>query len=519
MARPGPHAAQRRLVFVALSRFVAISALLLPPNAVGAQKAPLAGLDAYVERAMKEWEIPGLALVVVKGDSVIYTKGYGVADLATGAPVDENTLFAIASTSKAFTAAALGMLVDDGKVRWDDPVSRFLPEFQLKDPWITGNLTVRDLLTHRVGIAREDNLWLSAPFERGEILRRARYLDQVDPFRARYGYNNLMFIAAGEVVGRASGLGWDDFVAERIFAPLGMARSTTRSAVVETRGNVAASHARVDGRVVSAARRRYDNIGGAGAIFSSAHDMGQWLRLQVGGGTYAGTRLLSDSAVAEMRQPQNPLRVDSLSRRLFPDTRFRAYALGWIVQDYRGRTLVHHSGSINYTRTHVGFIPEEGIGFAAMANLTTSDLQMALMYRVLDALLGAPAHDWSAEYLAIAHRGDERSARSRRELEEARLPGTTPSVPLERYAGTYESTLYGQATVRVEGGGLVFAYTSDFTGDLGHWHHDTFRAVWRRADFGRSFVTFSMDERARITALELDGFGTFRRVERQGAGS
>ncbi|MDP2957197.1 MAG: serine hydrolase [Longimicrobiales bacterium] len=487
-------------------------ATLFAPRGAVAQAAPLTGLDAYVQAAMKDWEVPGLALAVVRGDSVIYVRGYGVADLATGAPVDENTLFAIASTSKAFTVAALAMLVDDGKVRWDDPVAKYLPEFELKDPWVTGHLTVRDLLTHRVGVAREDNLWLSAPFSRDEILRRARYLDQVDEFRARYGYNNLMFIAAGEVAGRASGKGWDDFVAERIFQPLGMTRSTTRAAAVETRGNVAASHTRVGGKVTSVSRRNYDNIGGAGAVFSSAHDMGQWVRLHAGGGAVAGTRLLSDSVVKEMRQPHNPLRVDSVAHRLFPDTKFRAYALGWNVQDFRGRTLVHHSGSINYTRTHVGFIPEEGIGFVAMANLTTSDLQMALMYRVLDALLGVPPTDWSAEYLTLAHRGDERSARSARELEAARLQGTIPSVALEQYAGTYESVLYGEARVTVEGGKLVLAYAPNYVADLEHWHHDTFRGVWRRPDFGRDFVTFSLDERARITALELDGFGTFRRA-------
>lgn len=478
---------------------------------VAAQSAPLSGLDAYVEAAMKDWEVPGLALAVVRGDSVLYARGYGVADLGTGARVDENTLFAIASTSKAFTVAALAMLVDDGKLRWDDPVTRHLPDFALADPWVTANLTVRDLLTHRAGVAREDNIWIAAPFDRAEIIRRARHLDQVAPFRARYGYNNIMFITAGEVAGRASGIGWDDFVTQRIFQPLGMGRSTTRTAVAESRGNVSASHTRVDGKVQAVPRRNYDNIGGAGAIFSSARDMAQWLRLHLGNGTYEGRRLLSDSVVAEMRQPHNPLRTDSLSRRLFPDTKFRAYALGWNVQDYRGRTLVHHSGSINYTRTHVGYIPEEGIGFVAMANLSSSDLQMALMYRVLDALLGAGATDWNAEYLALARRGDERSARSAAELEAARLQNTTPSLKPEGYAGTYASDLYGEVTVAVEDGGLVLRYSDNYVADLEHWHHDTFRALWRRAGAGRSFVTFAMDERARITELDLDGFGNFAR--------
>ena len=495
----------------------AFLALLLVPRVAAAQAAPLTGLDAYVQAAMKDWEVPGLAISVVRNDSVIFARGYGTVELGKSEPVDPNTLFAIASTSKAFTAAALGILVDEGKVGWDDPVRRHLPEFELQDPYVTREITVRDLLTHRVGISRSDNIWIAAPFDRAEILRRARYLPQVNGFRARYGYNNVMFITAGEVVGTVSGLGWDDFVAQRLFQPLGMTRSTTRTAVVETRGNVAASHTRVDGTVQAVPRRNYDNIGGAGAIFSSARDMGQWLRLQVGHGMYAGTRLLSDSVIAEMRQPQNPLRVstDTTQQRLFPDVKFRAYGFAWNVQDWHNRVLVHHSGSINYTRTHVGFIPEAGIGFAAMANFTGSSLQEALMYRVFEQLLGLPETDWSAELLAQTRRSNERSGRSAQELDSARIQGTTPSVALDAYAGTYQNELYGDVQVTVEGGKLVLAYSPEYVGDLEHWHHDTFRSVWRPEGQGRSFVRFSLDERARIIALDLDGFGTFtKKVER-----
>jgi CubicO group peptidase (beta-lactamase class C family) len=368
-----------------------------------------------------------------------------------------------------------------------------------------------------VGTARQDNMWVIAKFSRDEIVQRARHLGQAEEFRARYGYSNIMFTTAGEVAGGVSGLGWDDLVAQRIFQPLGMARSTTRAAVVETRGNVAASHARIDGEVRSLPRRDYDNIGGAGAIFSSARDLGQWLRLQVGHGVYAGKRLLSDSVIAEMRQPQNPLRVstDTTQQRLFPDVKFRAYGLGWNVQDWHNRVLVHHSGSINYTRTHVGFIPSEGIGFAAMANFTGSGLQEALMYRVFEQLLGMQPVDWSAEMLAQTRQGNERSARSAQELDSARIQGTSPPVALDAYAGTYVQDLYGEVQVEVEGGKLVLTYSPQYVGDLEHWHHDTFRTVWRNPGAGRSFVRFSLDERARITALELDGFGTFtKKVER-----
>lgn len=497
---------------------VVLSFLALLPTGLRAQPAPLTGLDAYVESAMREWKVPGLALAVVRNDSVLFARGYGVAELGRPAPVDEHTLFAIASTTKAMTVAALAMLVDEGKLGWDDPVTKHLPWFELADPYVTREITVRDLLTHRVGVARHDNIWIAAPFDRTEILRRARHLPTVEGFRARYGYNNVMFIAAGEVVGQVAGTSWDDFLEGRLFGPLGMSRSTTRDAVVETRGNVAASHTEVDGEVRAVPRRNYDNIGGAGAVFSSARDMAQWLRLHLGGGVYGGRRILSDSVMAEMYTPQTIIRIDSATARMFPDTHFRAYGFGWNVQDYHGRKLVHHSGSINYTRTQVAMIPSEGIGVVVMANLSSSNLQVALMYRVLDALMGMDPRDWNAEYLATARRGEERSASSAGELEAARLQDTRPSLKLEQYAGTFSSPLFGDMHVRLDGEGLVLDYSPEYVADLQHWHHDTFRAVWRRPGAGRAFVTFALDERGRIPSMEVDGFDVFRRAAGAGAG-
>ncbi|MCG6956672.1 MAG: serine hydrolase [Gemmatimonadetes bacterium] len=481
------------------------------PRTARAQATPLGGLDDYVESAMEDWNVPGLAISVVRNDSVIFERGYGVRELGSEGAVDGNTLFAIASTTKAFTVAALGMLVDEGKLSWDDPVTRDLPGFEVEDPWVTREIRVRDLLTHRAGVARDDNLWIAAPFDRAEIIHHLRYLPQVTSFRSRYGYNNLMFITAGEIVGRVSGMGWDDFVAQRIFVPLDMTRSTTRAAVVEERANVSSSHAPVDGTIQVVPRRDYDDIGGAGAIWSSVHDMAQWVRMHLNGGTYGGKRLLSDSALAEMYTPQTLIPIDSVTRRMFPDMHLRAYGLGWDVQDYHGRTLIDHSGSINYTRTQVGMIPSERIGVVVIANLSSSDLQIALMYRILDALMGEKPVDWNAEYLTLARRSEARAAHREQELEASRLQGTTLSLPLDAYAGTYSSDLWGDLTVTHEGSGLVLHYSPDFVADLEHWHHDIFRAKWRRAGDGRSFATFALDERGRIVSVDLEDFGTFRR--------
>jgi CubicO group peptidase (beta-lactamase class C family) len=496
----------RRSVTMTLALLLTLLALL--PHRVQAQ--PLRELDEYIERGMREWEIPGFAVAVVRNDSVILARGFGVREHGRAERVDENTLFAIASTSKAFTVAALGMLVDERKLRWDDAVAQHLGSFQLQDPFVSRELTIRDLLTHRAGLARSDNLWIAAPFDRAEVLRRARQLP-VSSFRAEYGYNNIMYIAAGEVVGAVSGTSWDDFLQQRVFEPLRMTRSTTREAVVATRDNVATSHVKVDGRITPMARRNYDNIGGAGAVFSTASDMAQWLRMHLASGSYEGRQLLQPATLREMYTPQTVMRSDSVAERMFPHTNFRAYGLGWYLQDYHGHKLVHHSGSINFTRTHVAMIPAQRIGVVAIANLSSSNLQQAVVYRVMDELLGLATRDWSAEYLELARRSEESSARQAREVESARHTATSPSLALEAYAGTYTHPAYGDMRLTLANGRLVLDYSPDYSADVEHWHHDTFRATWRRAGYGRVFLSFTLDSRGRVSGMQVEGYGDFRR--------
>lgn len=515
--QPRPFTVRHPMLAQHLSRSLVLLGLLLP-SLLEAQPAPLAGLDAYVERAMAEWEVPGFALAVVRGDSVLYARGYGVTQLGGTERVDEHTLFAIASTTKAMTTAVLATLVDEGKVRWDDPVARHLPWFALQDPFVTRELTVRDLLTHRAGAARLDNLWIASPFDRDEILRRARHLPQVDGFRDRYGYNNILYIVAGELAAAAAGSSWDSLLEDRLFGPLGMERSTSRAAVVETRGNVAHSHTRVDGRVTAIPRRDYDAIGGAGAVWSSAHDMARWMGMHLGQGSYRGARVLSEARIRDMYQPTTVMSIDSVTNRLHPTNHFQGYALGWRVQDLHGGRLVHHSGSINYTRTHVTLVPEQGLGVVAMANESGSNLQWAITHWILDRLQGRDPLDWNALYLEVARRGDAGGAAAEEERQRDRLTGVGPSLPVDRYAGTFEDDLFGTVRLTVEpradgtGSGLVLHYSPEYVADLEHWHQDRFRATWRRPGAGRTFVQFTLDTRGRVTSAEMDGFATFRRT-------
>lgn len=262
-----------------------------------ARQDPLEGLDQYITEAMRSWEVPGLAIAIVKDDRVLLAKGYGVRKLGDPAPVNEHTLFAIGSASKAFTAASIAMLVDEGKLKWDDPVTNYLPGFQLFDPYATRELTVRDLLCHRSGLERADLLWYGSAFGREEILRRIRYLKPSWSFRSRFGYQNIMFLAAGQIIPAITGKSWDDFVKERLFAPLGMSSSNTSVRDLARSDNSATPHAKIEGKVEPIAWRNIDNVAPAGSINSSAADMAQWIRLNLNWGKFNDKQLISSGAI------------------------------------------------------------------------------------------------------------------------------------------------------------------------------------------------------------------------------
>jgi len=487
-------------------------ALLLFPAAARAQPGPLRGLDGYVERAMREWEVPGVAIAVVKNDSVVFARGYGVREIGRPARVDEHTLFAVASTTKAMTAAALGMMVDAKRVRWDDPVVRHFPALQLHDAYATRELTVRDLLTHRSGLPRGDLLWWASPYDRTEVLQRVRHLRPASSFRSGYGYQNIMYLAAGEMLGGLAGGTWDDFLAERLFRPLGMTRSNTSVARLAGMDNVATPHERIDGRMQPVAWRSFDNVGAAGAVNSSAWDMAQWIRLNLNRGTFGGRRLLSEDVIREMQTPQTIVRADTLAERLYPEVNFRAYGLGWSLQDFRGVKMVHHGGALDGMRTHLAMLPSENLGVVVIANAAPSSIHVALMYRVLDAYLDAPRRDWSRDLLAVANRQRADSEKRERDRESARVAATRPSLPLEGFAGVYADSLFGEMKVAEEGGRLVLRFGSSYIGDLEHWHYDTFRVSWRDRTMGRAMATFGMSPEGKIKSMAIEDFADFRRA-------
>ena len=498
---------------LALFAVIAVAALPLPRSA----PAQLRGYDAYVAAAVRAWGIPGLSVAVVKNDSVVFARGFGVRRLGEDAPVTERTLFAIASCTKAFTAAAIAMLVDSAKLAWDDPATKYLKGFQLFDPYVTRELTVRDLLSHRSGLARGDGVWWATPYDRAEVLRRVRYLEPSWSFRSRYGYQNIMFLAAGEIVPAVAGKTWEQFVRERIFAPLGMTTSTTSIAALPAAGgaggDVASPHQTIGGRMQPIPYRNVDNIGPAGSINSSAIEMAQWIRLQLGAGVYRGRRLLSADRIKEMHSPQTVIPLDTLTERLRPSTHFLAYGLGWSLSDYRGKKVVSHGGAIDGMRSIVLLVPEERLGIVVLTNggepgrLLTS----AVALRAVDAYLGAPVRDWSAELLAVYRAQAARDSVDAEKEKAKRVAGTRPSLAPEGYAGTYKSEMYGDVTIAADSGRLVMRFGPEYTGDLSHWHYDTYQAVWRNPVMDRDLITFTLGADGAVVRLAWPGFGDFAR--------
>ena len=486
--------------------------MLALPSAPWAQPAPLRDFDAYVAQAMKDWEVPGVALAVVKDDSLVLLRGYGVRQLGKPEPVDGQTMFGIASVTKSFTAALVAMLVDEKKLGWDDPVSRHLLGFELADPYVTRELTVRDLLTHRSGLARGDMLWYASPFSRQEILRRVRFLRPAWSLRSRYGYQNIMYIAAGEIVAAAAGKSWDEVVRERIFAPLGMTATNTSVKDLAGLPNVAAPHQKIGDTVRAIPYRNVDNVGSAGSINSNAAEMARWVRFQLGEGKWQGKQLIGPAAFREMHTPQTVIRIDSATKAMNPDVHLMAYGMGWNIHDYRGREVWRHAGNLDGMSALVAALPEERLGVVVLSNMNFSDLRTALMYRIIDAYLQAPPKDWSTLMLAAAKRRQQQARANEQRQDSTRVRGTKPSFPLERYVGTYVDSMYGEARVWQESGKLVLGLGPAFAGDLEHWHFDTFRARWRDRSLGTQMVTFTMNASARIEAMKLDDLADFQRL-------
>jgi len=481
------------------------------PAAPASASTNLQALDGYVQQVMHDWHVPGLSIAIVQNGKVVLARGYGVRKLGKPGKIDADTLFDIGSNTKAFTVAALGTLVSAGKLEWNTPVTDELKDFKLESPYVTQNVTLRDLLTHRTGYCDPGAAWYTSDAD--DIIHRMRWQKPEYGFRTTFCYNNVQYLAASRFIPAITGQSWNDYVAAHLFGPLGMDRTVSTEAGVAATSNVAAPHGMIEGK--PAVIHRYwphnmDVFAAVGGIWSSANDMGRWVQMLLDDGKYDGKAVLDSKVVNAMMTPhmliQSGTGVGDEIRTWMPGGMFYAYGMGLFVQDDRGHKIVWHAGDIDGMASAVVLVPDAQLGIAVMENMDHADARFAIVARVLQTMLDLPRHDLESALLAAARKDEAEGAAMDKKLANTRKPGSKPSLPLADYAGSYADKLDGQARVSLEHGHLVLRLGNpDFTGDLESWHDNTFHVTWRYKFYGDDYATFDVNALKQPARLTLAG--------------
>lgn len=496
-----------RPLAIALSATVALAAPLWSDE----MRDPVATFDSLAETMRLDWQVPGLAVAVIRDGRLLLAKGYGVRELGGADAVGADTLFAAASTTKAMTAAAIGMLIDEGKLAWDDPVRKHVPELDLDDATLADELTVRDLLTHHTGLPATDYLWYATDLEWPGILGKLALVERRATTRGHFEYHNVMYGLAGDLVGRVSGRPWAEFVRTRIFAPLGMSRTVPLGSEVLSRGNFVTPHSREDGPLSTwETLEVVDPIPAAGSVWTSANDMAKWISFLLdpaSGKATDGAPLLAPETIAELFRPQVVIQPGAFyptAEKTQPH--WTTYGLGWFQQDYRGLKLDFHTGSIDGLVAIVGLVRDERFGVAVFGNLDHAELRHALMFSAIDLFVrGGLDRDWNGELRALYDEQRQKTEQTRAELEARRVPEAPPAHPLDAYAGRYADPLYGEIEITADGDELAVALGPLLVGRAAPWHFETFRLAWNRQLYGVSWLVFAPGGDGAIAAVELDG--------------
>ncbi|GIV38003.1 MAG: serine hydrolase [Cyclobacteriaceae bacterium] len=493
--------------------------LFLLAGTILAQKKPAATdkkvqeLEAYILKGMADWQMPGLAVVVVKDGRVLLARGYGVRQLNEPAAVNPNTLFACASTTKAMTAACMGMLVDEGKVSWDDPVYKHLPEFQLYDPYVTRELRIRDLFTHNSGVGNADFLWGAMNISTEEVLRKMRQVPPSYSLRGGFIYQNIMYVAAGEVIHRVSGKPWHEFMRERLFKPLGMNRTFPFLHEAMADANHAKPHFKIEGKIQVIEHTSADAVGAAGSVWSCADDIAKWVQCMLDSAKYNGGRLLTPKTWMELFKPQ----VIVPAEQFYPTARltkpnWTTYGLGWFQHDYKGRKVNFHTGSLAGAIALHAQLPEEKLGLYVFGNQDHAELRHALMYKAFDIFALGGNRDWSLDFKKLYDSIEAVNQKQIADFESKRIPNTQPSLPMPAYAGKYVSPLYGELVVTYEGDELIIELNKFIKARMQHWHYDVFRGWYDKKWYGRQNLIFDFSADGKIKQARL-GSMEFVRVK------
>lgn len=474
-----------------ISSFLILHAQNLPDN-----------FDSWIENGRQDWSIPGMAVGIVKDGEVVYAKGFGVKQLGKIDKVDANTIFSIASVSKNITAAALGILVDRGKIDWDDKIVKHIPWFQLNDPWVTQEVTIRDALTHRVGLGRilGNRLQYMTENSRDSVLYYMRYMDFEKPFRSNFVYNNVMYSLAGQIIEYVDGRTWDEFLKQELFIPLEMTSSTTSITELKASDNQAYPHQEIEGKIVSILRRNWDNAGPAGGVNSTINDLNKWMLMQLQtSGEYNGKTIISSQQMNEIHKPQ----------MIRPQANAMAtqatYGFGWNIYDYKGNRVLTHGGATDGFNTAMYLMPELNLGIIVVGN-TFNSFGNAIANQVMDAYLGISDIDWNDRYLNGYKNAYSRVKEARKKIHDARIKNTKSTLFLNEYTGVYESEGYGKVEVLLSENNLKLKFWNDanLEANLEHWHYDTFRAVWKNPAMREEFMQFHLDKAGKVSALDFE---------------
>ncbi len=488
--------------FKVFSLSFAIFILFLPLTARQKDaKKSLEGFPSYVERVMKEFKVPGSAISIVKEGKVIFAQGFGFRDVKKRLKVSPHTLFAIGSSTKAFTATALGILVDEGKLDWDKPLREYLPDFRLKDPFASERITPRDLVIHDCGLPRHDSIWYGSSETREEIYRRLQYLEPSKDFRSTFQYNNLMFMTAGYLLGKIAQKSWEEFVRERIFNPLGMKESNFSVEDSKKAEDFALPYLERENEVIEIPFRNLDAIGPAGSINSNVLDMAQWVLLNLNKGKFEDKQIISEASLKKIHSPQMVMEEMFPGFEKYHEISYEVYGMGWMLSTYRGHLMLHHAGGIDGFTALVSFMPWDDVGIVALSNLNENPLPFIVTYNAYERLLGLDQTPWDKRFKKVFAKIKEETEKAKKEGEKDRVKDTTPSHALEDYEGEYENPGYGIIKVEKKGESLSISYNY-LKASISHFHYDIFE-VYDEIYERRLKVSFFIDFKGNIEKLSI----------------
>jgi len=465
-------------------------------------------LNAMIEEGMKEWQIPGLSAVVVKNGKVVFKKTYGIKDIETKEPVDGNTLFSMASTTKALIAISLGILVDQNKISWEDKVIKHLPSFKLSDPYITANARVIDLLTHNLGIGNADLLWVINNLSTAETIDRFKYAKKTYPLRGGFTYQNIMYAVAGELIESVSGENWTVFVENEILKPLEMTRTQTKSIDIKKAGNYTTPHFNdLDDGIVKVDYTFSDQIGAAGMVWSTINDVSNYLTFLVNDGVFKGDTIIKPATFQYLFKPHSILTKDDVyPTNKLTKPKWNTYGLGWFQQDYRGNKLDFHTGSLSGLVAIAGIIHDKDVAVYVFANLDHAELRHAIMYKAMDLYaFDDDSRDWHKEIFKLYSGFRENAKEAKTKRNEERLMETSPSLTIDQYTGSYQNEMLGIVNVSLVNGQLQIDFNNHLNYKMEHWHYDTFITnkdpKWR----SEILINFNLNTSGKIEELEAFG--------------